>query len=74
MAEPNWDQLAKIARRARRLRASGRLGYDTFALLMEEAEAATNGHPEYTEVLMPFCKAGWRERLMAEEEKRKRVA
>ncbi len=73
MTDPNWKKLGKIANRAERLKKLGRLDFPTFKVLLEEAETASNGRLEFTDILARFAEKDWIRRLVAEE-KRRQVA
>lgn len=52
---PDWNKLSAIDARAEQIHARGEMTVETFRALLSEAEAATNGHPEFCESLARYA-------------------
>ena len=51
---PDWDKLRELSIRAEELHARGEMTVHAYELLLDEAETATNGHPEFVEALTHY--------------------
>lgn len=51
---PDWDKLRELSVRAEELQSRGEMTVQAYQALLDEAEAATNGHPEFVEALVHY--------------------
>lgn len=51
---PDWGKLREINVRAEELHSRGEMTAESYRALLAEAEAATNGHPEFCESLTHY--------------------
>lgn len=61
--KPDWDRIHEIVRRAEAVKDSGVMDYRTFRAFLDEVEIATNGNPQFTDILASLAQPGWWDRI-----------
>jgi hypothetical protein len=63
----DWNKLREIRRAAEEAEQRGKLSYERWKKLLDEAMVAAQGNPDLLDFLVPFARPGWKERLAKDQ-------